>query len=579
MTAVTEAFAKRLRRRQAPAAPDGLPDALHPVLRRLLHHRGVHGAEQLEHDLRRLQTPDALSGLTVAVRRLQRALADRERVLVVGDFDADGATSAAVCVGALRAMGAGWVDFLVPNRFEFGYGLSPELAAVAARQRPNLLITVDNGVSSVDGVATANAMGMDVIITDHHLPGAQLPAAVAIINPNLSGDGFPSKHLAGVGVVFYLLMALRTALREAGWFAHRPEPKLGEYLDLVALGTVADLVPLDHNNRILVEQGLRRIRAGLARPGIQALAQVAGRDPKTLAAADFGFGLAPRLNAAGRLQDMRLGIECLLAPSLAQALPLAQQLDALNRERRVIEADMKQQALALVEGLEFDGALGKAVSLFDPQWHEGVVGIVAARVKDQVHRPVVAFARSQDGLLKGSGRSIPGLHLRDALALTHSRRPGLIRRFGGHAMAAGLVILEADFAAFNAAFEAVCAQLLADRTLEGVVWTDGALPAACLTVEFARAVKYLMPWGQGLPTPRFDGEFEVLSRRLVGQGEHLTMMLKPLGDRRRISAIAFNFAGDMPAQGARLTLAYQLDVNDYQGETRLQLLVDYLAMD
>ena len=572
-------FAKCLRRRQAAQAPDRLPDDLHPVLRRLLRHRGVSAAEQLEHDLRRLQAPDALSGLTVAVQRLQRALAARERVLVVGDFDADGATSAAVCVGALRAMDAGWVDFLVPNRFEFGYGLSPALVAVAARQRPSILITVDNGIASIDGVAAANAMGMDVIITDHHLPGEQLPAALAIINPNLAGDDFPSKHLAGVGVVFYLLMALRAALREAGWFAHRPEPKLGEYLDLVALGTVADLVPLDHNNRILVEQGLRRIRAGQARPGIQALAQVAGRDLKTLAAVDVGFGLAPRLNAAGRLQDMRLGIECLLATSLAQAQPLAQQLDALNRERRVIEADMKQQAMALVDALAFDAMLGKAVSLFDPQWHEGVIGIVAARVKDQVHRPVVAFARAREGLLKGSGRSIRGLHLRDALALTHSRHPGLIQRFGGHAMAAGLVILESDFAAFNRAFESVCAQLLADQALEGVVWSDGALPADCLTVEFARTVKYWMPWGQGLPPPVFDGRFEVLSRRWVGQGEHLSMMLKPLADARRIGAIAFNFGGDAPGQGAQVTLAYQLDVNDYRGEARLQLLVDYLAMD
>ncbi len=573
-----------------------LPDDLPLLLRRIYAARQVSDRAQLEQGLDRLHPTLALSGMTAAVALLQEALAQDWRIMIVADFDADGATSCALAVRALRALGARDVRYLVPNRFEYGYGLTPEIVAVAAQQAPALIITVDNGVSSIEGVAAAQQHGIRVLVTDHHLAGATLPAADAIVNPNLPGDAFPSKNLAGVGVIFYVMLALRARLREIGWFTARgiTEPNFAVLLDLVALGTVADVVPLDHNNRILVEQGLRRIRAGQCCPGILALLEAGGRTPERLAASDLGFAVAPRLNAAGRLEDMAQGIECLLSDELGTARQMAQRLDELNRERRGIEADMQEQALAAIAQLRLsddcmdaggratqgavaeDSTLPTGLCLYDDNWHQGVIGILAGRIKDRLHRPVIAFAPAGDGELKGSARSVPGFHIRDALDAVATRHPGLISKFGGHAMAAGLSLKRENFANFSAAFAAEVSRHLNDDDLHAVIHSDGELAAEELSLENAELLRASGPWGQGFPEPVFHGEFEVLSRRVVGE-RHLKFTVRRDNVSRPLDAIAFNAVeSGVPEDCQRLLLAYRLDVNEYRGLRTVQLVVEHL---
>ena len=556
-----------------------LPDAIHPVLRRVYAARNISGEDELDNSLTRLHSPAVLKGLSQAVDLLVAALQKQERILVVGDFDADGATSSALMVAALREMGAESVDYLVPNRFEFGYGLTPEIVEVASARAPDLIITVDNGISSLSGVAAARQQGIRVLVTDHHLPGSELPRADAIVNPNQPGDTFPSKNLAGVGVAFYLLMALRGRLRESGWFedGQRKEPNLADFLDLVALGTVADLVPLDHNNRVLVQQGLQRIRAGRCRPGIRALLEVAGRNASRLVAADFGFAVGPRLNAAGRLDDMSLGIDCLLSANPARARQLAEQLDALNRERREIEADMKTQALEHVKQLHFDAdRLPLGLCLYNAGWHQGVIGILAARIKERFHRPVIAFAASGAGEIKGSARSIPGLHIRDTLDAIAARHPEVLQKFGGHAMAAGLSLAESQLPVFEAAFQAELKDRLNEETLTGVLESDGALEAGEFSLELAELLRSAGPWGQGFPEPLFDGCFTVVNQRVVGE-HHLKLSVRPDGGRQVLDAIAFNQAAEHQLEkGQRVRLAYRLDSNEYRGLLGLQLMVEMI---
>lgn len=546
--------------------PHQLPADLHPVLARVYAARGIQAAADLERSLARLQPVDRLQGMDAAVALLAAALRANQRILIVGDFDADGATSSVVAVRALRMMGAQNVDYLVPNRFEFGYGLTPEIVAVAAERRPDLLITVDNGISSIAGVAAAKARGMQVLVTDHHLAGADLPQADAIVNPNQPGDAFPSKSLAGVGVIFYVMLALRTRLRELGWFDTRPEPNLASLLDLVALGTVADVVTLDHNNRVLVSQGLARMRAGRVQPGLRALFAVAGREPERAATFDLGFALGPRLNAAGRMSDMSLGIECLITDDPARALNIAQQLDTLNRERRAVEQDMQETALERLAG--FDPGNTASASLFEPDWHQGVIGIVAGRIKEKLHRPVIAFARGNDGELKGSGRSISGLHLRDALDLVSKRHPELILRFGGHAMAAGLTIREDDYERFAATFEEVVASLLGPADLARRIDTDGALESGWMSLDTARLIEQDI-WGQGFAAPLFDDRFRVDNQRVLKE-RHLKLQLSKNG--ARYDAIQFNFADSAPAD---IHAAFRLASNEYNGVTKLQLMVEH----
>lgn len=570
---------KRIVRREPETDPARLPAALPAVLRRVYAARGIAHAAQLDTGVEHLLVPERLGGLQRALDLLEQALEAGQRIVIVGDFDADGATSTALMVRALRSMGARQVDYLVPNRFDFGYGLTPEIVSVAAQRCPDLLVTVDSGIACLAGVAAARAQGMRVLVTDHHLPGARLPDADAIVNPNLPGDDFPSKHLAGVGVAFYVMVALRARLRTAGWFAARalPEPNLANLLDLVALGTVADVVPLDHNNRILVEQGLRRIRAGRCVPGIGALLQVGNRNPARVVASDLGFAVGPRLNAAGRLEDMGLGIECLLADDAAAALRIARQLDELNRARREIEADMKAQALAALESLHLEeGGLPTGLCVYDPAWHQGVIGILAARLKEGFHRPVIAFAAAGEGEMKGSARSVPGLHIRDCLEAVSTRHPGLIRKFGGHAMAAGLSLAERDFAQFQAAFDAEVSRHLNADDLHGVIHSDGELTADELTLELAEALRRAGPWGQHFPEPIFDGVFEVQSQRVVGDS-HLKLTLRH-GARAGIDAIAFNQASIGDLTGSRVVLAYRLDANEFRGMTSLQLVVEHLEV-
>ena len=550
----------------------------HPVLRRIFAGRHVSSESELDTSLQALYRPDTLLGIDRAVELLVAALEGDQRILVIGDFDADGATSSALMVSALRAMGAGHVGYLVPNRFEYGYGLTPEIVSAAAEQSPDLIITVDNGISSLAGVEAANRCGMAVLVTDHHLPGDCLPAAAAIVNPNQPGDQFPSKALAGVGVAFYVAMALRARLEAGGWFRRRriARPNLAAFLDLVALGTVADLVPLDRNNRILVQQGLQRIRAGQCRPGIKALLEVAGRNPMRAVATDFGFAVGPRLNAAGRLDDMSHGIECLLSEDTDQARKLAQRLDALNRERREIEADMQQQAVQALGTLHrHDDSLPPGLCLYDAAWHQGVIGILAARIKERFHRPVIAFAQAGSGELKGSARSIPGLHIRDTLDAIAARHPQLLQKFGGHAMAAGLSLMEADLLAFEQAFHAELRSRLDAQALRGVLETDGELGDGEFDLAFSELLRNAGPWGQGFPEPLFDGVFAVVSKRTVGNA-HLKLSVRPEGSDRVLDAIAFNQAACQPAVGQKLHLAYRLDSNEYRGMLGLQLVVEHL---
>jgi single-stranded-DNA-specific exonuclease len=564
-------------RRRPPGDASALPDALHPVLRRVYAARAVRSAAELENSLGRLHPPTALGGLERAVDLLVEALAGERRMLIVGDFDADGATSCALMLRALRAFGARHVDYLVPNRFAYGYGLTPEIVEVAARRDPHLLITVDNGISSTEGVRSARARGMRVLITDHHLPGKRLPDADAIVNPNLAKDPFPSKHLAGVGVAFYVMLALRARLRRRGGFEARgtAEPNLARLLDLVALGTVADVVPLDHNNRILVRQGLNRIRAGHCVPGVRALLELAGRQPHRITAADLGFAVAPRLNAAGRLDDMSLGIECLLADEQSGARRMAAALDDLNRERREIEADMQAGAMRAIERLHLEEReLPTGLCLFDEAWHQGVIGILASRIRERFHRPVIALAPGEGGELKGSARSIPGLHIRDVLDALAARHPGLISRFGGHAMAAGLSLSRDRYPPFRVAFDEEVRRHLSDDDLQGVIHSDGELTKDELTLDVARALREAGPWGQGFPEPIFDGEFRLLRYHLVG-GRHLKLSLVPAGGGPGIQGIAFN-AQLPPDPCRRIHLAYRLDVNLYRGIESPQLVVEAL---
>jgi len=540
------------------------------LLARLYAARGVTGPEQLKSKLTELlpyASPHAsMKNIEAAAERLADGIARGERMLIVGDYDADGATASSVAMTGLAALGA-QVSYLVPNRFEYGYGLSPEIVQLAAERKPDLLITVDNGIAAHAGVETARKLGIDVLITDHHLPGDTLPDAL-IVNPNQPGCAFPSKNLAGVGVMFYVLLALRAELLRRGVFNEKTKPNLAELLDLVALGTVADVVKLDANNRLLVAQGLKRMREGRARPGIQALFAAAGRKPEKAGAEDLGFVVGPRLNAAGRLADMTVGIECLLAPDMASALPLARELDQLNRARREIEADMQDQALALLDGIRV--ADGASLTLFDPAWHQGVVGLLASRLKERHHRPTIIFADGGDGLLKGSGRAIPGLHLRDTLDAVDRRAPGLILKFGGHAAAAGLTIRRERFDEFKAFFETVAHESLSPADLTRVIETDGELGSAEFTLENAQSLADTV-WGQGFPTPLFQAEFNVQSQRLVGE-KHLKLRLAGGG----INAEAILFFQDSPLP-ERIQAVFRLEVNEWNGNRDLQLNLAHWA--
>lgn len=567
-------------RRRAATDDSHLPASLHPLLRRLYALRGVKVEKELERSVKGLLPWQQLDGIDTAVGILQQALAEHRRIMVVGDFDADGATSTALTVLALRSMGGSAVDYLVPNRFEDGYGLSPEVVEQAAARGAELILTVDNGISSHAGVDVAHAKGMQVLVTDHHLPGETLPAAEAIVNPNLRGCEFPSKSLAGVGVAFYLMLALRARLRDDGWFEQRTlaMPNLAELLDLVALGTVADVVPLDANNRIMVYQGLNRIRAGKCRPGIRALLEVANRDARQLAANDLGFALGPRLNAAGRLDDMSIGVALLLSDDIAQARMLANDLDALNLTRREIEQGMQVEALQLCDQLERSStALPYGLAMYHPEWHQGVVGILASRIKERFHRPVIAFAPAGEGILKGSGRSVAGLHMRDALERLDTLNPGLMMKFGGHAMAAGLSLEEAKFDEFRQRFGDLVGEWLDPAMLEGVIWSDGELAMQELSLETAELLREGGPWGQAFPEPTFDGKFRILQQRLVGE-KHLKLMVEPLAGGPLLDGIAFNVDTTLwPDSSVReVELAYKLDVNEFRGNRNVQLLIQHL---
>jgi len=539
-------------------------EGLHPVLARLYAARGIDSRRDIDCGLDALLPPEGLRGIDRAAVLLADAIAAKQRILIVADYDCDGATACAVGLRALRAMGAD-VDYLVPDRFRYGYGLTPEIVAVAAERQPQMIVTVDNGIASVEGVAAANALGIAVVVTDHHLPGASLPEAAAIVNPNQPECGFASKAIAGVGVMFYVMLALRAELRRRGSFADRPEPPLGDLLDLVALGTVADVVRLDRNNRILVSQGLKRIRSGRLKPGMKALFAVAGRSFDRAGTFDLGFAVAPRLNAAGRLDDMSLGIECLATDDDAKALNIARRLDELNRERRSIESGMKAEADALIESVDVGERY--SLSLYDQGWHQGVVGIVAGRLKDRHHRPVFAFAPADGGQIRGSGRSINGLHLRDALDLVDKRVPGMLLRFGGHAAAAGVTLRETDFVRFEAELEQVVRGLMAPADLARVVETDGKLEASYLSLSVAKMLEEQI-WGQGFPQPMFSGEFAVRNQRIVGE-KHLKLKLAQNG--RTLEAMRFNAAEQLPAS---VHAAYRISVNEYNGMQSLQLVIE-----
>lgn len=567
-----------LRRRQSKISPGLAATSLPAVLKQVYANRGVTCAEDIDLSLKGLIPPGSLLGAAEAAELLADAIEGEARVVIVGDFDADGATSSALAVSVLRQMGLQEVSYLVPNRFEFGYGLSPEIVAIAAQREPDLIVTVDNGIASHAGVMTAQGLGISVLITDHHLPGSELPAADVIVNPNQPGCRFPSKSLAGVGVMFYVLTALRAELRQRGWFDQQgiEPPNLGDALDLVALGTVADVVPLDRNNRILVAAGVARIRAGRARPGIEALLEVAGRESGSLSSTDLGFVLGPRLNAAGRLDDMSIGIECLLAENSLAARPLAQQLHDLNRERRDIESGMQEQALAQLETIDLGSAtLPFGLCLYEPGFHQGVVGILASRIRERYHRPVIIFADAGEGELKGSGRSIGGVHIRDVLDRVATANPGLITKFGGHAMAAGLSLAKTDFAAFCTAFDRAVADMLGHVPPEPVVETDGPLDAGDMTLSLAELLGTAGPWGQQFPEPLFDGRFTLRDQRLL-KDKHLKLTLE--ADGVVFDGIAFNVdRNHWPNENAQeVEVAYRLDVNAYRGERRLQLMIETL---
>jgi single-stranded-DNA-specific exonuclease len=557
-------------------------DDVSPFLQKIFQSRGLFSDSDLNLNLTQLPSPDKLLGLDTAVGHLVDALEMQKKILIVGDFDADGATSSALMMLALRAMGFESVDFLVPNRFDYGYGLTPEIVELAQQKTPDIIITVDNGISSVDGVTCANKLGIKVIITDHHLPGKVLPDAAAIINPNQPDCEFPCKNLAGVAVAFYLLSALRAKLRTNQWFEKNslPVPNMANYLDLVALGTVADVVPLDQVNRVLVNQGLLRIRSGLARPGILALLRIAGKDHSRIVASDMGFAVSPRLNAAGRLDDISRGIQCLLTDDPAQALELAQELEQLNQDRKAIEQGMQQEALKIVDDLPLDGQqeLPAALCLYQADWHQGVVGLLASRIKEKFHRPVAVFANDKEGILKGSVRSIPGLHIRDALDAVATQNPGLISKFGGHAMAAGLSLEKSSLKAFEQALQQQVMDTIEPDDLEATLKTDGELAACLMTKQSAETIRDAGPWGQSFPEPSFQGIFILKSQRIVGE-RHLKVVLAPIDDEsQQLDGIYFNIDIDQwPTSITTVHCVYRLDINEFRGRETLQLLIQYMA--
>ncbi|MDH5393454.1 MAG: single-stranded-DNA-specific exonuclease RecJ [Gammaproteobacteria bacterium] len=553
---------------------------LHPVLQTVLQHRNIESADEVDNQLCNMLSYESLQGINRAVATIVEAVKEQKKILIVGDFDADGATSTAVAIRLLRQFGAEHVSYLVPNRFDFGYGLTVELVDYAQQLKPDLIITVDNGISSIDGVRHARSKGIKVVVTDHHLAAEYLPEAEAIVNPNQPGCLFPSKSIAGVGVIFYVLMAVRASLRESGWFSDgRSEPNLASVLDLVALGTVADVVPLDRNNRILVDQGLKRIRSGSCAPGISSILKVAGRNQFNCVASDLGFAVGPRLNAAGRLKDMSLGIECLISDDERYCQQIAEQLHTLNTERRSIESGMLEQAMAALDDLTktIDAKkIPAAIVLYNQQWHQGVIGILASRIKEQFYRPVIAFALSDNGEIKGSARSIKGLNIRDAIDLVDKAHPHLIKKFGGHAMAAGLTINEDQLALFDNAFTAIVAELLSDDDLTNVLNTDGELSADDFTMGLAEQLRYAGPWGQQFPEPLFDNDFEVIEWRIVGE-KHLKLKLQPENSELLVEAIAFNTSDQQLGQNTdKIRAVYKLDVNEFRNNKTLQLMIEYL---
>jgi single-stranded-DNA-specific exonuclease len=570
---------RMIRRRALDASDASFPTELHPLLRRIYAARGISCANDLSLGLDQLIPVRQLGGVDQAVELLCEHLQRRSRIVIVGDFDADGATSTALVVRQLRRLGFAHVDFIVPNRFQYGYGLTPEIVQLAAERNPQLILTVDNGISSIAGVEAARALGMQTLITDHHLAGAVLPQADVIVNPNAPGNEFPSKALAGVGVAFYVMAALTKEMENRGLC--REKAPVADLLDLVALGTVADLVPLDRNNRILVHQGIRRIRAGRCVPGLRALLESSNRSLEYVVASDLGFQLGPRLNAAGRLDDMTVGIQCLLAEDATQARMLAARLAQLNQDRRELELQMQQEAMAVIEEMRMeDPNLPLGLCLYDPSWHQGIVGLVASRVKERVHRPVIALARGDERFLKGSARSVPGVHIRDVLDAIATRHPGVIEKFGGHAMAAGLTLPEERLEEFRAAFDAEVRRWISVDDAVGIVHSDGELTAGDLTLEVARLLRESGPWGQAFPEPLFDGAFRVRNARILGE-RHLKLEVC-LDEGPSCEAIAFrHFDHDdapMVAVDNTVELAYRLDVNRYNGTERVQLVVEYLRV-
>ena len=568
----------RLIHRRNLAIPDAIQSTqLHPVLKRVYANRNVNSPEQVDYSLNRLIDYKSLKDIDTAAALVADAVMNDKNILIVGDYDADGATSTALVMRALNGFGTSNVDYLVPNRFEYGYGLTPEIVEVAAQSSPDVLITVDNGISSIEGVNAAKQKGIKVVITDHHLQGAELPAADAIVNPNRNDCEFASKALAGVGVAFYLMLAVRANLRDAGWFAEgRDEPNMANLLDLVALGTVADVVPLDNNNRILVEQGISRIRSGRACAGIKALFQAAGRNAANCSSMDLGFFIGPRLNAAGRLDDMSAGIECLITDSDTVALNIATQLNDLNHQRKQIEHGMLNHALddlkTVLDGLEHE-QLPSGLCIYNSEWHQGVIGLLASRIKEHFHRPVVAFADASDSEIKGSARSIKGLHIRDVLDAIATKHPELIQKFGGHAMAAGLSIDRDKFDAFKQAFDDEVSLNLSEDQLQEVVETDGDIAAADMTLELAEMLESAGPWGQHFPEPMFDDEFEIVNWKIVGE-KHLKMQLQHADGDKPVDAIAFNtVADDLPSLDS-VHAAYKMSVNEFRNIKSLQLIVD-----
>lgn len=572
---------KKFKRRSIQLPPDDYLSEQPKILQRIYAARGVSHSSDLDYHLKNLLPFEQLKGIDKAVERLEQALLSQERVLIVGDFDADGATSSALAVSALTLFGFKQVQYLVPNRFEYGYGLTPEIVLVGKQWDPDIIITVDNGIASFEGVAEANKHHIDVIITDHHLPGKTLPDAVAIINPNQEGCQFPSKNLAGVGVIFYTMLALRRHLLDKSVFTDATIPNMAQFLDLVALGTVADVVPLDKNNRLLVQQGLKRIQSGKARPGIAALLQIAKRSVHTIVAADLGFAIGPRLNAAGRLDDMALGIECLLATDTMKALAMAEQLDSLNQERKSIETDMQREAMLDLKKLSLgsQSKMPKGLCLYDPSWHQGVIGILASRVKDRYHRPVIAFAHTDDEYLKGSARSINGVHIRDVLDAVATKHPEIISKFGGHAMAAGLSLHKNNLTAFKHAFNEQLETQITENMLQAVIETDGELSHDDFDLDLVEKLRHSGPWGQGFPDPIFDGVFSIISQRLVGK-KHLKMVLQPENNMIFIDAIAFNIDIEQwPNERIKkIAVAYKLDVNEYMGRRSIQIMVEAMKV-